>query len=135
MKPLEFIIEGPPVAYVRMNSQNIWTERVQNYLAYKDYVSSQMEKKYPEVIDRGPETKDKKARAAWLKQNKNNVYRLEYVVYEEREKSDFDNYGKLIADALQDAGMVSNDKKIKVGTFEIKIDKDRPRLEIRLWKL
>lgn len=131
---LEFIFPGIPVPYVRMNHQNIWTERVQNYLAYKLALATSLRAKFPELVIEGPPTSDKKARAQFLKRHKSVSYRLDFRVFEPKEKGDWDNYGKGIGDALQDAGLIVNDKKIKTGSWVIGIDSADPRVEIVLFR-
>lgn len=131
---LSFSFPGEAVPYVRMNHQNRWTDRVQNYLAYKRAFAGALAAAFPHLVDHGPPTEQKKERAAWLKLHKNTQYHLTFKVYEAKEKGDWDNYGKTIGDALQDSGVIPNDKKIKAGSFEILIDPANPRVELTLTK-
>lgn len=132
---IEYTFHGPPVPYVRMNHQNRWSDRVKNYLDYKRAFAEALEATFLELVDKGPSTRIKKERLAWLKQHRSDRYALYYTVYEASEKADWDNYGKAISDAIQDAGLVSNDKKIKTGQWAIEVDAENPRVEFRLEKI
>lgn len=132
---IEFTFPGEPVPYVRMNHQNIWTVAVQNYLAYKGYFSQALAAQFPEFVIFPPPTSLKKERAAFMKEHKKDRYKLDFTVYESRERGDWDNYGKVVGDALQDAGLVVNDKKIKTGSWRIEIDGENPRIEFTLERI
>lgn len=54
--------------------------------------------------------------------------RLDCIFHVTRRHGDFDNLLKLVADALQRSQVISNDKQIKAGSWDL-VDVDNPRLE------
>ena len=73
-----------------------------------------------------------KERSKYLKTHR---YGLVVDAYLDKDTGDWDNYGKCVSDALEQAGIIANDKQIDSGTVNKSIDRKNPRLEIRLWKL
>ena len=73
-----------------------------------------------------------KERSKWLKANR---YGLQVDAFLDKDTGDWDNYGKAVSDALEQAGIIANDKQIDTATVNKSIDRKNPRLEIRLWKL
>lgn len=134
----DFTFIGPPVPYVRMTRTGIWTKAAQNYLGYKEALAEALKSKYPAlVLPEPPPTSQKKERAAYNKEHRQATYELEVHVILHRERGDGDNYFKTVADALEHAGILWNDKRIKRGCFCVDESKQYSceRIQFRLWEL
>lgn len=126
---------GIPAPYERMNSLNRWAPRVQNYLAYKATIAAGLRLMFPQHVLDIPPVELKKERAAFLKAHKDIIYRLDWWVYLDRERGDNCNYLKPIEDALQDAGLIVNDKRIREHHGYLYIGQGEPRLSFTLQTL
>ena len=131
---LEFVFEGPPVPYERMNYSNRWAERVVNYLAYKKAMAEAIAAKYPELVLDVPPTSLPAARRKFNKTQKGVRYQLCAHVYRVADRGDLGNFMKGIEDALEDSGVIWNDKQVTryFGNPEVFIDAKNPRIEFWL---
>jgi len=61
-------------------------------------------------------------------------YRLRLVVYlGYKQKGDFDNFWKVVADGLKEAGVIHSDDAVDVALVAKRRDRERPRTEITVW--
>jgi len=61
-------------------------------------------------------------------------YRLRLVVYlGMKQKGDFDNFWKVVADGLQECGVIHSDAAVDVALVAKRRDRERPRTEITVW--
>lgn len=61
-------------------------------------------------------------------------YRLRLVVYlGKKQRGDFDNFWKVVADGLKECGVIHSDDAVDVGLVAKRRDRDRPRTEITVW--
>ena len=132
---IEFTFHGSPVPAQRVQVGNRHGYNPAKYRKYKKALADALAKAFPEFVDKGPPTSNKKERRKWLKVNKDVQYRLDYWVFIKKDLGDWDNYGKSISDAIQNAGLVPDDKKIKKGSWEVQLDKENPRIHFRLERL
>ena len=68
----------------------------------------------------------------WEVPQKNDYIEMELVYYMNKLGRDIDNTYKLLIDALANAGMIINDDKVIPIPKNIYIDKDNPRIEVKL---
>lgn len=130
---LSFTFPGEPVPAERMNKDNIWADRVQNYLAYKRAFSTALEAAFPDQVNKGPHTAFKRERAKWLKEHKDVYYLLDIVFYQKvRTRADGDNLEKGVWDSLQGAGLLINDRRITDWSGKRRVDPLNPRVELVL---
>lgn len=65
--------------------------------------------------------------------SKNQLLGLSATIYYPSFRSDLDD--TLLCDVLERAGVVSNDRWIREKRLLARVDKDNPRVEVRLWEL
>lgn len=68
----------------------------------------------------------------WIIPEKNDYLEMELVYYMNKLGRDIDNTYKLLIDALANAGLIINDDKVIPIPKNIYIDKDNPRIEVKL---
>lgn len=68
----------------------------------------------------------------WVIPEKNDYLEMELVYYMNKLGRDIDNTYKLLIDALANAGLIINDDKVIPIPKNIYIDKDNPRIEVKL---
>ncbi len=131
---MKVVFQGQPVPYVRTTQTMKYMPKAQNYLGYRSLLATYIRNLYPEwIIPERPE--DKKLSKLWLEEQKRYQYRLGVNAYTMRDNMDWDNCYKCVADCLQQAQVMWNDKMIrKILPSKIELDKANPRLEITLIK-
>lgn len=131
---LDMVFSGAPIPYTRMTQGTRWTERSQNYLGYRNALADALRTAFPSwVIPQPPPVVLKKERAAYTKEQNKISYWLGVDVWFVRDSGDWDNAYKAVADSLQVAGIVWNDKRIvrSLGGWRY-VDKENPRIKIHL---
>jgi len=131
---LDFVFLGAPIPYTRMTQGTRWLKRSQNYLCYRNALADALRAAFPQwVVPEAPPSELKKERALYLKEQKKISYWLGVDVWFSWDSGDWDNAYKAVADSLQVAGFVWNDKRIvrSLGGWRY-VDKDNPRISIHL---
>lgn len=54
------------------------------------------------------------------------------LYFDTRHKRDWDNYNKIVCDAIEEAGVIENDNQIDIGVVRKHYDKESPRIELTL---
>lgn len=70
----------------------------------------------------------------WIVPDRNDYIIMELIYYMNKQGRDIDNTYKLLIDALANAGLIINDDKVIPVPINIFIDKDNPRIEVKLKK-
>lgn len=131
MKPLEFTFSFPPVPASRPRVTTRGTFTPKRYADFKKALTLALFKEFGFWAYDIPPVGDKQ-RSKWLKANR---YGLRVEAYLDKDVGDWDNHGKAVSDALEQAGIIANDKQIDYAEVLKEVDRKNPRLEIRLWKL
>lgn len=125
LEKIEFTHHGEPVPYERMNNRNIWSNRVQRYLQYKGLMAESLKSEYQDWVD--------DLQSVCLIARRQRRYSLSVRVYAARDAGDLDNFIKCIKDAIQDAGLVWNDRRIDhFNDCWLFVDRKNPRIEFTL---
>jgi Holliday junction resolvase RusA-like endonuclease len=70
----------------------------------------------------------------WNGETRNLRYRLRLVVYlGKKQRGDFDNFWKVVADGLKECGAIHSDDAVDDGHVYKRRDRERPRTEITVW--
>lgn len=132
MKPFfEFTFHGEPVPASRPRVTKFGAYNSAKYTAYKSSLIQAIKKDFGFYTWDIPKPGDKD-RSKFLK---NNRYSLTLEVFTLTDKGDFDNYAKSVSDALEQAGIIGNDKQIDEAHIFKTVDKDNPRISITLNQL
>jgi Holliday junction resolvase RusA-like endonuclease len=132
MKPfLKFTFQGEPVPAKRPRVTKFGTYTPKEYKDYKSDLIEAIKKDFGFYVWDIPEPGTKE-RTHYLK---NYRYRLDLNIYTSKDSGDYDNYAKSVGDALEQAGIIGNDKQIDEAHIFKAIDKDNPRIEITLNQL
>lgn len=125
---IEFTFYGEPVAFKRPRAHGKFHFNDHRYANYKKAFSSAiLASNHQHLKDiPAPKTKD---RSRYLNFNR---YKLQVRAYCSHDRSDTDNLGKVVMDALQDSGLIADDRQIIKLTVEKFIDKINPRIAFRL---
>jgi len=128
-----FVFSGRPVPYVRMTKASMWTTTAQNYLGYQHALANALKATFPKLILPGaPPTSTPALRNKYNKDQKRYVYALYVNVYVNKSHGDWDNYYKTVADVLQNAGIIWNDKMIKSSLGGSVYQDEDERIEFKL---
>jgi len=70
----------------------------------------------------------------WYGDTKHLRYKLRLVVYlGYKQRGDFDNFWKVVADGLKECGVIHSDDAVDAGHVYKRRDRERPRTEITVW--
>ena len=125
-KYYEIIVPGLPVTALRARSTNGGRHYTpEAYRAYKLKVANAIKGKFANEIQ---------ALAAYPERAKAVRYALLVLANIPKDRGDWDNYAKAVQDALQDSGLIHDDKQVAFG-FCGKVIRPTPSIEICLFEL
>ncbi len=130
--PIKFTFHGEPVTALRVKNNGKHHYNPTKYTEYKKALTAALNAEFGYYGWDIPLVKERTARSKWIKANR---YRLLVSVYRLRDSGDCDNFGKVSMDAIQQAGIIADDKQIDKLTVYKEIVKDSPRIEIKLWRI
>lgn len=119
-----------PVPFKRVRARGNQYFNDPKYVAYKTAVKNRLRGMFPHLVQKFPIGSDE--RKKHIQQNK---YLLLLLTFEEKDNADDDNFRKTIQDALQESGIVVDDRQIRGGFTFTLVDKKNPRIELALIKL
>lgn len=127
---LLYTFYGNPVPALRARAgrRNVYNPK--KYTEYKGLLAEALHAEFEDIAFNFPEAGSKDR----SKHLKNIRYELWIVARTIKDVGDGDNFLKMAADALQQAGIIANDKQIKRGHYDLDVDKENPRIEIELHK-
>lgn len=126
---IELTMDGPPVPASRPKFYNGVAVTPKEYRQYKQALINALIEEYPEIRD---QTLALQRLSAYHRRKKQKRYKLTGQLWLPHDKGDWDNYGKTIGDALEQAGMLTNDRLIDDGHIQKSFGSDNPRVYLRL---
>lgn len=130
--PIEFTFHGEPVPAARPRVTRNGSFTPEKYAAYKKSLTAALNAEYGFYGWDIPPTTVPTERQKWMKANR---YRLAITAYVSSLRADWDNLGKTVSDAIEQAGIIANDSQIDDAQVLKVRDKASPRVEIKLWRL
>lgn len=101
----------PPVAATRPRICRGRAYNDEKYSEYKAWLSQRIRQRFPHLVIKWPT--NEKAKAALRKAELKKRYIISYTICIDKDTGDRDNYDKTICDAIEQAGIIANDKTIK----------------------
>lgn len=126
-----FYIKPMPTRRGRNGGRHVYSDP--EYKAHKAELIADLKKHFGYFCWDFPESNTKERRKFF----KENRYALALRVYTVRYVGDMDNYSKVVKDALQQAGVIPDDKLIDdyKEPYGKRVDKENPRIEMKLYQL
>ena len=135
IRKVEFCFEEVPVPYTRMTQAGKFRKDARKYLKYRNALADAIRAAFPDW-QLPFRSKEKKASDAWLDIQRERYYGLGVNVYYSWDAGDNSNGKKVVEDALQCAGIIWDDKRIKQDLGGVReVDKHNPRIEFELREL
>lgn len=122
---LTFKFDGEPVPAMRARVTQNGTYTPAKYRQYKRRLAQALASNFPHLV----QALSKNERAKVLKKVS---YSLDIIVCRSRATGDIDNFLKTVMDALQDSGIILNDKQITKSSQEIITGTEPPAVLITL---
>lgn len=129
---IEFTFHGEPVPAQRTRSSNGRHYTPEKYAEYKKALAAALHAEYGYYAWDIPTQDEPSKRRKWMQANR---YNLKVHAYMASMRGDWDNIGKSISDAIEQAGIIANDCQIDKATVERFQDKKNPRVEFWLERI
>lgn len=129
---IDFVFHGEPVPAQRTRSSNGRHYTPEKYAEYKKALAAALHAEYAYCTWDIPAQDEPTRRKKWIKSNR---YKLRAHVYRSIQRGDWDNFGKSISDAIEQAGIIANDCQIDWAEIRLLSDNKAPRVEFWLERI
>lgn len=134
---IELTLNGNPIpaSRPRLSYKTGQVYHEQKYKRFKKRLADAIKFRFGHLAADVPDKKESALRKKYLKHVRFGL--LVIIVPESgQHRGDWDNYGKTVSDAIEDSGIIANDKQIVEAWISVREpDKDNPHLYFRLFKL